>query len=181
MGAVTGALGVGGAIGALAGGVNMGGGSSTSTSTTTYSQRVISIPPMASVSLEPQSIGRGHIFEAVGRHKYYNNIEMSCYDYFRDKGQITKKKNCDEIHFDGLKRGEKIDIPQMENVTPLSVHLTYSSDEMISQPHNMRVNFYWRQIMGVKLWSSDFWNTFDYRKCPLIFSSGNPILVNIKK
>ena len=180
MGAVAGALGVGGALGTLAGGVNMGGGSSTSTSTTTYSQRVISIPPMASVSLEPQSIGRGHIFEAVGRHKFYRNVEMSCYDYFKDKGQIVKKKNCDEIHFDGLKRGEKIDIPQMENVTPLSVHLSYAFDEMISQPLNMRIDFYWRQILGVKLWSSDLWGTIDYRKCPLIFLAGNPIGVNYR-
>ena len=78
MGSVAGALGIGGVLGTLANGVNVGGASSTGTSTTTYSQRVISIPPMASVSLEPQSIGRGHIFEAVGRHKYYDNIELSC-------------------------------------------------------------------------------------------------------
>lgn len=108
MGSVAGALGIGGALGTLAGGLNVGGGSSTSTSTTTYSQRVISIPPMASVSLEPQSIGRGHIFEAVGRHRYYETIEQSCFDYFKSKGYFTKKKNYDEIRFEGLKRGEKI-------------------------------------------------------------------------
>ena len=180
MGSVAGALGIGGALGTLAGGVNIGGSSGTSTSTTTYSQRVISIPPMASVSLDPQSIGRGHLFEAVGRHRFFRNIEMSCYDYFMSKGNIKKKKECDEIRFEDLKRGEKIDIPQMKDVTPLSVYITYSYDEMITQTQNMRIDFYWRQILGVKLWTTDIWSTIDYRKCPLIFFSGNPIQVNIR-
>lgn len=180
MGSVAGALGIGGVLGTLANGVNVGGASSTGTSTTTYSQRVISIPPMASVSLEPQSIGRGHIFEAVGRHKYYDNIELSCLDYLKGKGYVTKKKNYDEIRFEGLKRGEKIDFPQIDDVAPLTVHITYSFDEMINQTRNLRFSFYWRQILGVKLWSTDLWSTFDYRQCPLIFLSGNPTQVNIR-
>lgn len=56
LGAVTGALGVGGVLGTLAGGVNIGSSNTNLISTTTYSQRVVSIPPTASLSLEPQSI-----------------------------------------------------------------------------------------------------------------------------
>lgn len=56
LGAVAGALGVGGAVGTLASGVSVGGGSSKSTSTTTYSQRVIGIPPYATVQLSPKPL-----------------------------------------------------------------------------------------------------------------------------
>lgn len=177
MGAVAGALGIGGAIGTLASGINVGGGSSTTTSTTTYSQRVISIPPKASVSLEPQSIGMGHLFEAIGQHRYFENIEMSCYDYFNEKGMITKKKDYDELRFEGLKRGEKIDIPQMENVTPLSVLISYAFDESITAPRNMRIGFFWRQVMGID-WRVHFSSVTDFRKCPLVFIMMNPLSLN---
>lgn len=56
LGAVAGALGVGGAVGTLASGISVGGGSSKSTSTTTYSQRVIGIPPYATVQLSPKPL-----------------------------------------------------------------------------------------------------------------------------
>lgn len=45
LGAITGALGVGGAVGTLAGGINVGGGNTNSTSVITYAQRVVPIPP----------------------------------------------------------------------------------------------------------------------------------------
>lgn len=54
LGAVTGALGIGGVAGTLANGINVGGGSTNSTTSTTYSQRVIAVPPMSSVNLPPQ-------------------------------------------------------------------------------------------------------------------------------
>ena len=44
LGAVAGALNVGGAIGTLANGVNVGGGSSNTTTNIVYSQRVIAVP-----------------------------------------------------------------------------------------------------------------------------------------
>ena len=136
---------------------------------------------MASLSLDPQSIGRGHLFEAVGRHVYFESIEMSCYDFFMEKGYVSKKKDHDEIRFEGLRRGEKIDFPQKEDITPLSVFVTYSYDEMMSQTQTMRIDFYWRQVLGVnsnilkKVFSS-----IDYRKCPLIFLDYNPLWINIR-
>lgn len=54
LGAVTGALGVGGVVGTLANGVSVGGGSTKSTTTTTYSQRVVAVPPMGSIDLASQ-------------------------------------------------------------------------------------------------------------------------------
>lgn len=54
LGAITGALGIGGTVGTLANGVNVGGGSSNTTSNTTFSQRIIAIAPLSTVKLSPQ-------------------------------------------------------------------------------------------------------------------------------
>ena len=54
LGAVTGALGIGGVAGNLANGVNVGGGTTSSTTSTTYSQRIVAVPPMSSIELTPQ-------------------------------------------------------------------------------------------------------------------------------
>jgi len=51
MGAVAGAIGVGGALGRLAGGVTLGGSNTQTTTTVEYSQRIVSVPPMSSLSL----------------------------------------------------------------------------------------------------------------------------------
>lgn len=60
LGAVTGALGVGGVLGNLADGVNVGGGSSAGTSVTEGQERVLVIPPhaMASLPLEKKVDGK---------------------------------------------------------------------------------------------------------------------------
>lgn len=62
LGAVAGALGVGGAVGTIANGVNVGGGSTNGTSTTTYSQRIIPIAPMGKTTLDAQYMFGKDIF-----------------------------------------------------------------------------------------------------------------------
>ena len=54
LGAVAGAVGVGGALGTLASGVNVGGGSTSGSVNTTYSQRVVAVPPMSVKELDNQ-------------------------------------------------------------------------------------------------------------------------------
>ena len=61
LGAIAGALGMGGAIKSAANEVTLGGSNGSSTTKTTYSQRIVSIPPKASLALPPQSIGQGMI------------------------------------------------------------------------------------------------------------------------
>ena len=161
----------------------MGGGNSSSTSKTTYSQRVISIPPMASVSLDPQSIGEGHEYQRAGvsGQVYYENIERLYLDYLMENGYAFKEKHYDKIKFEGLKRGEKINFPPIDNITPLSVHITYALDEMLSETQSMRTAFYWRQVMGVESVSNvnkSLFKKLDYRKCPLFFYVWNPKYIN---
>lgn len=52
-GAIAGALGIGGGLATLASGINIGGGKSNATTTTTFSQRVIALPPHSTHTLEP--------------------------------------------------------------------------------------------------------------------------------
>ena len=54
LGAVAGAIGVGGALGTLAGGVNVGGGNTSGSVSTTFSQRVVAVPPMSVKELDNQ-------------------------------------------------------------------------------------------------------------------------------
>ena len=59
MGAVSNALGVGGVAGTLAQGVNIGKGSSTVSTTTVYSQRIIAIPPKSTKAIPVDYLGKG--------------------------------------------------------------------------------------------------------------------------
>lgn len=54
IGAVTGALGIGGVVGTIASGLSVGGGSTNGSTTVTYAQRIITIPPRSTVNLEAQ-------------------------------------------------------------------------------------------------------------------------------
>ena len=54
VGAITSALGIGGILGTLANGVNVGGGNTSGTSTTVYADRIIIIPPHSTHSLSPK-------------------------------------------------------------------------------------------------------------------------------
>ena len=61
LGGVASALGIGGAIGTIASGVNVGGGSSIQNATTTYEQRVLAIAPHASYVIYNWAINRSDI------------------------------------------------------------------------------------------------------------------------
>ena len=54
MGAVTGILGVGGALGTLASGISVGGGRNNTTSVTETEDRIIVIPPHSKISMPPK-------------------------------------------------------------------------------------------------------------------------------
>lgn len=59
LGAVTGALGIGGAAGTLAGGIGIGQGSSNTATITSQEQRILMIPPRASVYMPPVKFSNG--------------------------------------------------------------------------------------------------------------------------
>ena len=143
LGGIAGALGVGGAIGAIAGGVTLGGASTVGTSSTTYSQRIISIPPLSSLSLEPKSIGQGNTFTET-----YHEIMKAYVPYLLENGLVTENKDSYILSFKDMKRGEFVTIPNLPNINPLSAFITYSSDENMTDTHSMRMDFYLRKVLG---------------------------------
>ena len=170
LGAIAGALGVGGSMGQLASGVSVGGGSTSATTTTTYSQRIISIPPMASVELEPMDIGQGYAWEN-GEWRYYDDIIKGVIPVLTEKGFVKEKKKYYDLDYSTLKRGDKVEMPVPEGTCPLSAFFTYSFDENLNATQTMRMEFYLRQIMGSDSsvsYTVDM-KDIDYSKCPLVF------------
>lgn len=161
MGAVAGALGVGGSVGSLASGVNVGGGSSSATSKTTFSQRIVAIPPMSSKTLDDLYIGEGTGF--VNKQWFFDYHILKPYaSYFIQNGYATQKK--DTYQLKDMNRGAIIDIPLIEGINPLSVFVTYSTNESFSKSESLRLIFFLKQIMFI----SDF-EDVDCSQIPTVF------------
>ena len=153
--AVAGALGVGGSVGTLANGVSVGGSNTHISTTTTYSQRIVSIPPMSTLALDPMEIGWGSTWVTATKREWQR--------------ELFKAYNLEEYVPKDLMRGEVVDIPPLDNVNPLGAFLTYSFDEAMSATQTMRMDFYLRQVIGMG------WNyiktAFGDTQCPLVFST----------
>lgn len=175
LGAVTAAAGIGGTIGVLASGVSVGGESGSQKSTTTFSQRIVAIPPMSSKSLPAMSIEEGQeLLEntLAAKYRLFNKIIDQYVPYFLEIGLLKEKK--DKYTIPNLSRGEKIDIPVDLDVIPLSAFLTYSLDENLTTTSSMKMDFCLRQIMGYDDHDMGFSGCLnkdvDYSECPLVFT-----------
>lgn len=170
LGAIAGAAGIGGAVGTLASGINVGGGQSSSTSTTTYSQRIISIPPMSSKSLEVKSIEEDY----AGENKNYGGTKKTAIlkqytGYLKEQGYLEEKSKRYDLSLpEDMFIGDKIDIPDLEDVRPLSLFITYAMDEAQTNPQSMPINFRVRQFMCIPSLTV-FTKEMEYKQCPLFF------------
>ena len=142
-GAVAGALGIGGTIGKLAGGVNVGGGSSSTTVNTTFSQRVIAIPPMASKELDYK-----FLFDEYSRglriEKFSKQIRYRVYFLF---GDDIGKQFCKKYKY---QIGEEHSFDESNSPLRFSVFVTYSFSEECSKTRNIQFDLYARHIIGYK-------------------------------
>lgn len=148
LGAVAGALGVGGAVGTLASGVNVGGGKSNGTVNTTYSQRVIAIPPMSSKSLDPQLlfIKDGYFSKGLVIDSRYPKNWLPTFRF--DKNM--------------LKNGEKIKYEESESPLTFSFFATYSSSESFEQIQNAKLDLYLRELIGFPKGSGMYKGFYNY-------------------
>lgn len=122
LGAVAGALGVGGAVGTLASGISVGGGSSKSTSTTTYSQRVIGIPPYATVQLSPKPL--------------YPDKSYPVFNFSSDCEGGT------------MMVGDNYTYAEETSPLQMSLILAYSETENCERTKSAPINLYIRQLLG---------------------------------
>lgn len=139
LGAITGALGIGGVAGTLANGISVGGGSSNSTTNTTYSQRVMAIPPMSSLNLPPQ-------------YMYGNEAKTLAKGFSLNSPSYYGLSPC--VHFlkesdDGpLFFGDKYEYSEENSPLQLSNILAYSYEENCSSLKSITTNLYLRNLLG---------------------------------
>lgn len=143
MGAVAGALGVGGQAGTLASGVNVGRANANSTSVITYTQRVVPIPAHSSKPLDLQLLFPESLTKIYGTNF------------------IHESKHCLHCLFN---KGERISLGEErlfdENNSPIQwgIHVTYAYDEGLSTPNSLIANFYTAKMIGCKFSMMHTWD-----------------------
>ena len=140
LGSVASAMGIGGGLGTVAGGINVGAGSTDYKTTTVYAQRVIAVPPMSSKNMEPIAI------IPPDGNEYEPTLTMK--GIRRHHGPKFR-----EPHIEGISSPTTIGIPKLyrEGDIPFnsSILLTYSFYESIAEPYTLHTKFYVRQITGM--------------------------------
>ena len=152
LGAVTGAMGIGGAVGTLASGVNVGGSSTSGEVTTTYAQRVIAIPPMSVYRLSPVLLAaKGQRMSDYVVCDKLSGFSGDCVDLFVSKSLpgIPELKIGDNLFFD-----------EDDEVFNFSTFFTYSFSESMTESQKIKTDYYLKEILGVGRYNKAFY--FDF-------------------
>ena len=136
LGAVAGALGVGGVLGTLASGIAVGGGNTSGTVNTIYSQRVIAVPPMSVKELDAQML-----FLTLGKFcDGFNVFEGDAYDWIPNFW--FDKKDGD------YKNGETHDFSESTSPIKFGFFVSYYDNEACQTERKMSFNLYLRRTIG---------------------------------
>ena len=141
-GAVAGALGIGGAVGKLAGGVNVGGGKSSTSVSTTFSQRVIAIPPQSSKELDYKLLFEDYHGRGISIH---NSSKYYPYNVIFRFGEDVGKKYCKRYKY---QIGEKHFYNEENSPIRFSVFVTYSFSEDCTKTRSMQCELFAKGIVG---------------------------------
>lgn len=141
-GSVAGVLGIGGTVGKLANGINVGGGSSSATVNVTYSQRVIAIPPKSSKILDYKYMFDGYSCKGFHVYKWDNKyVPFATYVNLQDsRGKGYKYKQM-----------EKHEFSQSNAPMKFSFFVTYSHTEDCAVTKSMAVDMFVRGMIGGSL------------------------------
>lgn len=141
LGAVAGALNVGGAVGTLANGVNVGGGSSNTTANTIYSQRVIAVPAKSTKPLEVMMLF-GEEELQIDKGLRYKPWGVSTYN-FRMEVNFSKKSPEGEM--------QALDHYVYQEATSqvhFSFTVAYSKNENLDNLKSMSASYYLAGLIG---------------------------------
>lgn len=191
LGAVAGALGVGGAIGSLANGVNIGGGSSKTASVSTAEQRILMIPPKGSIFMPPMKYVDGSTMREDYESLYIRTFPLggaltSDGDMRRadaNKGYAHMVDQPGGIDNPGLTRdvikaplGHIRDFSESETPKQLRRIITYSTSADFATYTCMEYTLYVRGVMG----SNIRWNVpTDYNTNYLTTDDAEHLLLGI--
>ena len=147
VGAIAGAVGVGGRIGSALGGVNVGGANTSSQSSTVYSQRVLAIPPLSSVTMTrvPMFDHGSNAYTNIFYVKSYNKrgISSSAGDVFA----FVHKSN---YGIGGMDEGMINNYTENDSPINFTLYLSYSFNEDLTDIKQGYAKFYVSKIIAAK-------------------------------
>ena len=138
MGAVAKSIGIGGFVGTAMGEINIGSGVSSSTTTSTYAQRFISIPPNSAVFLEDIPILTTGSEKALGDIFYYREVGMGKY----------KWTACLSPKFSDVESGKIIDFSEDNTMFTIGGFLNYSFTDDFKEAKSIETTYYVKKIVG---------------------------------
>lgn len=142
--------GIGGIIGTTMGGVSIGGVISSSTTTSTYAQRFISIPPQSAVFLEDIPILTPGSEKALGNIFYYREVGMG----------MLKWTGCFSPKFSDLESGQIIEFSEENPAFTIGCFINYSFSEDFKDAESIETSYYVKKIVGSS-WGYEFGTVSD--------------------
>ena len=137
-GSIADAVGIGGMVGTALTGVNIGGSKGSSTTTTTYAQRFMSIPPKSSILLEDIPILTKNREKALGDLFYYKEIG------------IGKQKNlwCLSNKFSDVESGKINEYTEDNTLFTIGCYLNYSYSSDFKESQGIETTYYVKMLIG---------------------------------
>ena len=143
--AVTGALGIGGAAGTLANGINVGGGSSSTTTNTIYSQRIIALAPKSITTLAPK-----YFFGETTSWQDQSPTDGISYGLWRNYSYLryvtinfSSKSEKGAMMF-----GDHYTYNEDKSPIQFSFYLSYSKEETGANTITLPSTFYLKDLIG---------------------------------
>lgn len=145
LGAVTGALGIGGVVNTLAGGVSVGGKSDHAVSTTYADQRVVAIPPHGTMVL---SKDEGILIKSTFRGDTYKMVSFA--------------EDFVNASIPQLQKGEYKAFDETSSPATKRYMLTYSADPEFKSAKQLEFSLYVKEVVGVGTkMKPEYWSTLD--------------------
>ena len=138
-------IGLGGIVGAAIGGMSM-----SASSTSTYAQRFISIPPQGAIFLEDIPILTPGSEKALGNIFYYREVGMGMY----------KWTACLSPKFSDVESGKIIDFTEENTAFTIGCFLNYSFSENFKDSKSLETTYYVKKIVGSS-WGYSFGTVSD--------------------
>lgn len=135
VGSIGGKVGLGGSI---VGGISVGGSKGSSVSSTTYSQRIISVPPKSSVILPEAIIFTPDSEKLFGNMFYFKN-------YGFGSGKFTA---CLAYKSDRYESGNVYECNETNSPFSLGGFINYSFKEDMAESKGIETNYYVKKIVG---------------------------------
>lgn len=138
-------IGLGGIVGAAIGSMTM-----SASSTSTYAQRFISIPPQGAIFLEDIPILTPGSEKALGNIFYYREVGMGMY----------KWTACLSPKFSDVESGKIIDFTEENTAFTIGCFLNYSFSENFKDSKSLETTYYVKKIVGSS-WGYSFGTVSD--------------------